>query len=175
MEQSKDERSISPSLWVCALATRRQPRRTFTLGCRSRCFPKEVGDHFSVGFAYKPNLVWYEIHKDGGPDGREVGFQFRNVTELILFGTLGKALAQRRRGGGRSICPARANASTAAGLTTCMTLSKHVAPPRASISSRAVRGRAGRHGAIMLDRATRPGPVRLPDVHPSPKPVSATP
>jgi N6-adenosine-specific RNA methylase IME4 len=38
------------------------------------------------GFTYKTNLVWYKIRKDGGPDGRGVGFYFRNVTELILFG-----------------------------------------------------------------------------------------
>jgi N6-adenosine-specific RNA methylase IME4 len=42
------------------------------------------------GFKYKGNLVWYKIRKDGGPDGRGVGFYFRNVTELVLFGTLGK-------------------------------------------------------------------------------------
>ncbi len=42
------------------------------------------------GFTYKTNLVWYKIRKDGGPDGRGVGFYFRNVTELVLFGTRGK-------------------------------------------------------------------------------------
>lgn len=41
------------------------------------------------GFTYKTNLVWYKIRKDGGPDGRGVGFYFRNVTELILFGVRG--------------------------------------------------------------------------------------
>ncbi len=42
------------------------------------------------GFTYKSNLVWHKIRKDGGPDGRGVGFYFRNVTELILFGVRGK-------------------------------------------------------------------------------------
>lgn len=42
------------------------------------------------GFQYKSNLVWHKIRKDGGPDGRGVGFYFRNVTELILFGTKGR-------------------------------------------------------------------------------------
>lgn len=42
------------------------------------------------GFAYKSNLVWHKIRKDGGPDGRGVGFYFRNVTELVLFGVKGK-------------------------------------------------------------------------------------
>lgn len=41
------------------------------------------------GFRYKSNLVWHKIRKDGGPDGRGVGFYFRNTTELILFGTRG--------------------------------------------------------------------------------------
>lgn len=42
------------------------------------------------GFQYKSNLVWHKIRKDGGPDGRGVGFYFRNVTELVLFGVRGK-------------------------------------------------------------------------------------
>src|SRR5580698_9414112 len=42
------------------------------------------------GFTYKTNLIWYKIRKDGGPDGRGVGFYFRNVTEVILFGVRGK-------------------------------------------------------------------------------------
>jgi N6-adenosine-specific RNA methylase IME4 len=42
------------------------------------------------GFKYKTNLVWRKIRKDGGSDGRGVGFYFRNVTELLLFGIRGK-------------------------------------------------------------------------------------
>ncbi len=38
------------------------------------------------GFEYKGNIVQEKVRKDGGPDGRGVGFYFRNVTELILFG-----------------------------------------------------------------------------------------
>ena len=52
------------------------------------------------GFKYKSNLVWHKIRKDGGSDGRGVGFYFRNVTELILFGVRGKnirTLAPGRR------------------------------------------------------------------------------
>ena len=41
------------------------------------------------GFSYKSNVVWHKIRKDGGSDGRGVGFYFRNVTELILFGVRG--------------------------------------------------------------------------------------
>src|SRR6202035_5968339 len=42
------------------------------------------------GFTYKSNLVWHKVRKDGGSDGRGVGFYFRNVTEIILFGVRGK-------------------------------------------------------------------------------------
>jgi N6-adenosine-specific RNA methylase IME4 len=42
------------------------------------------------GFQYKTNIVWHKVRKDGEPDGRGVGFYFRNTTELILFGTRGK-------------------------------------------------------------------------------------
>jgi N6-adenosine-specific RNA methylase IME4 len=63
-----------------------------------------IGDGLEVmrrwGFTYKSNLVWYKVRKDGGPDRRGVGFYFRNVTELILFGIRGKnnrTLAPGRR------------------------------------------------------------------------------
>lgn len=51
------------------------------------------------GFTYKTNLVWHKVRKDGGPDGRGVGFYFRNTTELVLFGTRGhtRTLAPGRR------------------------------------------------------------------------------
>jgi N6-adenosine-specific RNA methylase IME4 len=51
------------------------------------------------GFRYKTNLVWLKVRKDGGPDGRGVGFYFRNVTELILFGVRGslRTLSPGRR------------------------------------------------------------------------------
>ena len=52
------------------------------------------------GFTYKSNIVWHKVRKDGGSDGRGVGFYFRNVTELILFGVRGKnarTLAPGRR------------------------------------------------------------------------------
>ncbi|MCR4345728.1 MAG: MT-A70 family methyltransferase [Sulfuricaulis sp.] len=52
------------------------------------------------GFQYKSNIVWHKIRKDGGPDGRGVGFYFRNTTEIVLFGVKGKnarTLAPGRR------------------------------------------------------------------------------
>ena len=51
------------------------------------------------GFTYKTNLVWHKLRKDGGSDGRGVGFYFRNVTELVLFGVRGK--------NARTLAPAR--------------------------------------------------------------------
>ena len=51
------------------------------------------------GFEYKTNIVWHKIRKDGGSDGRGVGFYFRNVTELVLFGIRGK--------GARTLAPGR--------------------------------------------------------------------
>ena len=51
------------------------------------------------GFEYKTNLIWHKIRKDGGSDGRGVGFYFRNVTEVILFGVRGK--------GARTLQPGR--------------------------------------------------------------------
>ncbi len=41
------------------------------------------------GFEYKTNIVWEKVRHDGQPDGRGVGFYFRNVTELLLFGIRG--------------------------------------------------------------------------------------
>ena len=51
------------------------------------------------GFEYKTNLIWLKVRKDGGPDGRGVGFYFRNVTEMVLFGIRGK--------GARTLSPGR--------------------------------------------------------------------
>lgn len=48
----------------------------------------QVMEHW--GFTYKTNIIWYKIRQDGGPDRRGVGFYFRNVTEMILFGVRGK-------------------------------------------------------------------------------------
>ena len=41
------------------------------------------------GFEYKTNIIWEKVRKDGMPDGRGVGFYFRNVTEILLFGIKG--------------------------------------------------------------------------------------
>jgi N6-adenosine-specific RNA methylase IME4 len=67
--------------------------------CPNALLPEALGIMKAWGFMYKTNLVWYKVRKDGGPDGRGVGFYFRNVTELLLFGTRGsmRTLAPGRR------------------------------------------------------------------------------
>lgn len=52
--------------------------------------PEGMAVLMAWGFQYKSNLIWHKIRKDGGPDGRGVGFYFRNVTEMVLFGVKGK-------------------------------------------------------------------------------------
>ena len=61
--------------------------------------PDGLGVMKAWGFNYKSNLVWHKVRKDGGSDGRGVGFYFRNVTEIILFGVRGKKA--------RTLAPAR--------------------------------------------------------------------
>jgi N6-adenosine-specific RNA methylase IME4 len=60
------------------------------LWCPNALLPEGLAVMSAWGFSYKSNLVWHKIRKDGGPDGRGVGFYFRNVTELVLFGVRGK-------------------------------------------------------------------------------------
>ena len=70
------------------------------LWCPNALLPEGLSVMKAWGFRYKSNVVWHKIRKDGGSDGRGVGFYFRNVTELILFGVRGKnarTLAPGRR------------------------------------------------------------------------------
>ena len=69
------------------------------LWCPNALLPDGLAVMRAWGFIYKSNLVWHKIRKDGGSDGRGVGFYFRNVTELILFGVRGK--------NARTLAPAR--------------------------------------------------------------------
>ena len=50
------------------------------------------------GYEYKTNIVWAKRRHDGHPDGRGMGFYFRGVTELVLFGVMGH---MRTRSAGR--------------------------------------------------------------------------
>lgn len=70
------------------------------LWCPNALLPEGIAVMAAWGFTYKSNIVWHKIRKDGGSDGRGVGFYFRNVTEIILFGVKGKnarTLAPGRR------------------------------------------------------------------------------
>ncbi len=60
------------------------------LWCPNALLPDALQIMQAWGFTYKTNLVWLKVRKDGGPDGRGVGFYFRNVTELLLFGVKGR-------------------------------------------------------------------------------------
>jgi N6-adenosine-specific RNA methylase IME4 len=65
------------------------------LWCPNALLPWGLRVMEAWGFQYKANLVWYKIRKDGGPDGRGVGFYFRNVTEILLFGIRGSMRTQQ--------------------------------------------------------------------------------
>jgi N6-adenosine-specific RNA methylase IME4 len=60
------------------------------LWCPNALLPQGLSALQAWGFSYKSNIVWHKVRKDGGSDGRGVGFYFRNVTELVLFGVRGK-------------------------------------------------------------------------------------
>jgi N6-adenosine-specific RNA methylase IME4 len=76
------------------------PTAHLYLWCPNALLPEGLAVMQAWGFSYKSNIVWHKVRKDGGSDGRGVGFYFRNVTELMLFGVRGKnarTLAPGRR------------------------------------------------------------------------------
>jgi N6-adenosine-specific RNA methylase IME4 len=76
------------------------PTAHLYLWCPNALLPEGLAVMQAWGFSYKSNIVWHKVRKDGGSDGRGVGFYFRNVTELLLFGVRGKnarTLAPGRR------------------------------------------------------------------------------
>jgi N6-adenosine-specific RNA methylase IME4 len=77
---------------ICALPVigAAAPVAHLYLWCPNALLPDGLRVMAEWGFTYKANIVWHKVRKDGGSDGRGVGFYFRNVTELILFGTRGK-------------------------------------------------------------------------------------
>lgn len=76
-----------------------EPTAHLYLWCPNALLPEGIAVMEAWGFSYKSNIVWHKVRKDGGSDGRGVGFYFRNVTELILFGVRGK--------GARTLQPGR--------------------------------------------------------------------
>jgi N6-adenosine-specific RNA methylase IME4 len=77
-----------------------EPTAHLYLWCPNALLPEGLAVMKAWGFNYKSNIVWHKVRKDGGSDGRGVGFYFRNVTELVLFGVRGKNA--RTLGPGRS-------------------------------------------------------------------------
>ena len=76
------------------------PTAHLYMWCPNALLPDGLAVMQAWGFSYKSNIVWHKVRKDGGSDGRGVGFYFRNVTELILFGVRGRnarTLAPGRR------------------------------------------------------------------------------
>ena len=87
---------------ICALpvADHLEPTAHCYLWVPNALLPDGLAVLAAWGFAYKANIVWHKVRQDGGSDGRGVGFYFRNVTELLLFGTRGpkaRTLAAGRR------------------------------------------------------------------------------
>lgn len=86
---------------ICAMpiADHAADKAHLYLWCPNALLPWGLRVMDAWGFKYKGNIVWHKIRKDGEPDGRGVGFYFRNVTELILFGIRGsmRTLAPGRR------------------------------------------------------------------------------
>lgn len=82
------------------VASAAAPTAHLYLWCPNALLPDGLVVMAAWGFTYKSNIVWHKIRKDGGSDGRGVGFYFRNVTEMLLFGIRGKnarTLAPGRR------------------------------------------------------------------------------
>lgn len=77
---------------ICALpvAEHLEDRAHCYLWVPNALLPEGLQVLASWGFQYKSNIIWHKIRKDGGSDGRGVGFYFRNVTEILLFGIKGK-------------------------------------------------------------------------------------
>ncbi|MDD3469995.1 MAG: MT-A70 family methyltransferase [Thermoguttaceae bacterium] len=74
------------SIPVCDAIT---PLAHLYLWVPNALLPEGLAVMESWGFTYKTNIIWHKVRKDGGPDGRGVGFYFRNTTEMLLFGIHG--------------------------------------------------------------------------------------
>lgn len=81
-----------PTSEICSLPVGQLAAGTshLYLWCPNALLPDGIMVMQAWGFRYKSNLVWHKVRLDGGSDGRGVGFYFRNVTEMLLFGVRGK-------------------------------------------------------------------------------------
>jgi N6-adenosine-specific RNA methylase IME4 len=79
-----------PEIMALPLAGVLAPTAHLYLWVPNALLPEGLQVMRAWGFEYKSNIVWHKVRKDGGSDGRGVGFYFRNVTELVLFGVRGR-------------------------------------------------------------------------------------
>lgn len=79
-----------PEIMALPVAEVLQPTAHLYLWVPNALLPEGLAVMQAWGFQYKTNIIWHKIRKDGGSDGRGVGFYFRNVTEILLFGVRGK-------------------------------------------------------------------------------------
>lgn len=79
-----------PEIMALPVAEAAAPTAHLYLWVPNALLPEGLEVMKAWGFNYKSNIIWHKIRKDGGSDGRGVGFYFRNVTEIILFGVRGK-------------------------------------------------------------------------------------
>ena len=84
------------ALPVCELAA---DRSHLYLWVPNALLPDGLDVMRAWGFEYKTNIGWEKVRHDGQPDGRGVGFYFRNVTEILVFGIRGTS--------NRTLAPAR--------------------------------------------------------------------
>ena len=130
------------------------PTAHLYLWCPNALLPEGLLVMRAWGFTYKSDIVWHKIRKDGGSDGRGVGFYFRNVTELILFGVRGKNARTLAPGRSQVNLRVRANANIRENLTNNTRSSSLAVRVRFSNYLGAVPARAGRHGVIKPTKAT---------------------
>ena len=132
------------------------PTAHLYLWCPNALLPDGLAVMKAWGFSYKSNIVWHKVRKDGGSDGRGVGFYFRNVTELILFGVRGK--------NARTLAPGRRQVNLLATRKREHSrkpdeqyeIIEACSPRPISNSSPAAPAKAGRRGAIRPDEDYRP-------------------
>lgn len=153
---------------ICALPVPRivADKAHIYLWCPNAILPDGLKVLEARGFTYKANLVWHKIRKDGGPDGRGVGFYFRNVTELILSGIKGKnarTLARSPPAAARLIFLPPASASIAASPMSNTQSTSHAHPGLILKCLHVARVAAGQRGGTRRTRHIfqlgRPTPI----------------
>lgn len=87
-----------PDIQALPVATLLDETAHLYLWVPNALLPQGIETLEAWGFKYKSNIIWHKVRKDGGSDGRGVGFYFRNVTEIVLFGVKGRNARTRAAG-----------------------------------------------------------------------------